>query len=111
MNRRAFIRILGGGAALGLASGVLLRESAGAQPRGRGGPPPKKKGRRWVHLGDKQVSFGVERDAIRVSRRDGAFGAIGLEAIGADVHVIELVVHFRDRSSVRLRLDEVIREN
>lgn len=115
MDRRDFLRVLGGGAALSVVGGALLSGAAEAQPprhghRGpdRHGPPPKRKGQ-WVFLGDQRVSFRTERDVIRVGRHEGKFDALGLEAEGSDVHVIAITVHFTDRSSARVKLDEVIR--
>jgi hypothetical protein len=109
MERRDFIRVLGGGAALGLAGGLILNGPVEAQPPGRRGRNGSK--RKWVLLGEQRVSFRTENDVIRVSRKEGRFRAIGLDARGADVHVRALTVYFRDRSSARIRLDEVVRED
>ncbi|MBO0763652.1 MAG: hypothetical protein J2P50_03540 [Hyphomicrobiaceae bacterium] len=47
----------------------------------------------WVELGCKQVSFlGVDRDTIRVGRREGRFKAIRLVARGNDVEMLDLKV-------------------
>jgi hypothetical protein len=47
---------------------------------------------RWVALGCQKVGFRVDRDVIRVGRREGRFKAIRLKAIGNDVHMLDLKV-------------------
>src|SRR5262245_20596968 len=46
----------------------------------------------WVDLGCQTVSFRVDRDVLRVGRRDGRFGAIRLHARGGDVEMLDLRV-------------------
>jgi hypothetical protein len=53
------------------------------------GPGP---GRTWVSLGCQRVGFNVDRDVIRVGRRDGAFRAIRLRAAGNDIYMFDLKV-------------------
>lgn len=56
-----------------------------------GGPRPGP-GRVWVPLGCQSVGFNVDRDVIRVGRREGAFRAIRLRAGGNDVFMYDLRV-------------------
>ena len=46
----------------------------------------------WVDLGCQTVTFRVDRDVLRVGRRDGRFGAIRLHARGGDVEMLDLRV-------------------
>jgi hypothetical protein len=110
MDRRTFMEALASGIA-GIAGIALVPADALGQRRG---PPPGRRrgrGRRpmWSLLGEKRVSFRAERDVIRVGRREGRFSRIGLEAIGNDVHLMNVTIHFGNRTSTRLRLDELVR--
>jgi len=46
----------------------------------------------WVELGCQRVNFGIDRDVVRVGRRDGAFRAIRLRARGNTVHMLDVKV-------------------
>jgi len=46
----------------------------------------------WVTLGCRDVSFAVDRDVVRVGRRDGRFTAIRLRVVGNDVRMLDLKV-------------------
>src|SRR5262245_56646126 len=46
----------------------------------------------WIVLGCQTVSFRVDRDVLRVGRRDGRFAAIRLNARGGDVEMLDLKV-------------------
>jgi hypothetical protein len=46
----------------------------------------------WVDLGCQTVSFRVDRDILRVGRRDGRFAAIRLHTRGGDVEMLDLKV-------------------
>ena len=49
----------------------------------------------WELLGQQQVGFGVDRDVIRVGRREGRFEKIALEVSGNDIELLDLrVVYF-----------------
>jgi hypothetical protein len=48
--------------------------------------------RDWVNLGCQTVSFRVDRDILRVGRRDGRFSAIRLVARGDGVEMLDLKV-------------------
>ena len=55
----------------------------------------------WVDLGCQTVSFRVDRDVLRVGRRDGRFGAIRLHARGGDVEMLDLKVMYGQRAARR----------
>jgi hypothetical protein len=58
---------------------------------GPGGEPGG--GRDWAELGCQRVSlFGVDRDTLRVGRREGRFKAIRLKVHGADIQLVDLRV-------------------
>jgi hypothetical protein len=46
----------------------------------------------WVELGCQRVNFGLDRDVVRVGRRDGVFRAIRLRARGNTVHMLDVKV-------------------
>jgi hypothetical protein len=62
----------------------------------------------WVQLGCQSVGFTVDRDVIRVGRREGRFKAIRLKASGSTVNMISLRVVYAngepDNLPVRLEL-------
>ncbi|MCB1550260.1 MAG: hypothetical protein KDJ41_20860 [Hyphomicrobiaceae bacterium] len=79
MLRRTFLAALAV-----LAAATLLPELASAQ-RGQG---------RWEMLGAQKVGFAVDRDVIRVGRREGRFRAVQLRVRGNDIHMMDLKVVF-----------------
>jgi hypothetical protein len=46
----------------------------------------------WVELGCQRVNFGIDRDVVRVGRRDGTFSAIRLRVRGNTVHMFDVKV-------------------
>lgn len=54
------------------------------------GGPPMPAG--WVELGCQRVNFGLDRDVVRVGRREGTFRAIRLRARGNAVHMFDVKV-------------------
>ena len=48
----------------------------------------------WELLGQQQVGFGVDRDVIRVGRREGRFEKIALEVSGNDIELLDIKVVF-----------------
>jgi hypothetical protein len=75
--------------------------------RGRG-PPPREQ---WDLLGEQAVGFGVDRDVIRVGRREGRFSALALEVRDNDVEILDLNVIFDRGPPQSLRVRQVIRRN
>jgi hypothetical protein len=66
---------------------------------------------RWVELGCKEVSFlGVDRDVIRVGRREGRFKAIRLEARGNDVEMLDLKVVYANGAPDDIPVRSLIRQ-
>lgn len=64
-----------------LSAGILFTEAT-AQPVAQ----------QWGRLGCQSVGFNIDRDVIRVGRRDGAFRAIRLRAAGNDIYLLDLKV-------------------
>jgi hypothetical protein len=103
----------------------LSLDVASAQPRDRDrgpgpgydrGPPPGPPGRgpdrgreQWDLLGEQSVGFGVDRDVIRVGRREGRFSALALEVRDNDVEILDLNVFFNRGPPQNLRVREFIR--
>jgi hypothetical protein len=54
--------------------------------------PPPPTGGPWVRLGCQSVGFNVDRDVVRVGRRDGRFRAIRLVVGGNEVFIFDLKV-------------------
>jgi hypothetical protein len=74
------------------------------------GPSPGS-GRDWVELGCKQVSlFGVDRDTIRVGRREGRFAKLRLLVRGADIQMLDLTVVYANGSPDNLQVRSLIRQ-
>lgn len=59
---------------------------------GPGPAPPPAPSPQWVLLGCQSVGFNIDRDVIRVGRREGAFKAIRLKASGNDIFMFDLKV-------------------
>lgn len=64
----------------------------------------------WVQLGCRDVDLNVDRDVVRVDRREGRFSAIRLRASGNVVHMLDLKVVYGngqpDDIPVRARIPE-----
>jgi hypothetical protein len=84
--------------AMTLSIGTLLLAPASAQAQ------------QWVELGCRDVDLNVDRDVIRVGRRDGRFTAIRLRAEGNVVHMLDLKVVYgngkADDLPVKARIGE-----
>jgi hypothetical protein len=50
----------------------------------------------WVSLGTKKVNFGLDRDVIQVSYKDGTFTAIKFEVSDGALNMHRCVVHFEN---------------
>lgn len=99
---------------------VTLIGAVSAQPRdfdrGRpGGPGPSRPGpdhgprEVWELLGEKAVGFGVDRDVIRVGRREGFFSKIALEVRDSEVEILDLKVFFNRGAPQDVRVRQRIR--
>ena len=81
----------------------------GLPPIGSGGGPGG--GRDWEELGCKGVNlFGVDRDTVRVGRREGRFRAIRLHVRGADVNMLDLRVIYSNGAPDDIPVRAVIRQ-
>jgi hypothetical protein len=98
----------------------MLADVASAQPRDRDrgppgfdrdrGPPDRGPGReQWDLLGEQSVGFGVDRDVIRVGRREGFFSKIALEVRDNDVEILDLKVFFNRGPPQDVRVREKMR--
>jgi hypothetical protein len=70
------------------------------------GPRP---GSDWLVLGRQTVGFGVDRDVIRVGRREGRFEKILLEVGDNDVEILDLKVFYHRGPPQDVRVREFIR--
>jgi hypothetical protein len=105
---------------LALLAVTMLVGTADAQPRDRDrdrGPPGFDRDRgppgrdAWELLGEQSVGFGVDRDVIRVGRREGRFSALAIEVRDNDVEILDLNVIFDRGPPQSLRVRQVIRRN
>jgi hypothetical protein len=103
----------------------LSVDVASAQPRDRDrdrgpgpgfdrdrGPPgrgPDRGREQWDLLGEQTVGFGVDRDVIRVGRREGRFSKIALEVRDNDVEILDLKVFFNRGPPQDVRVREKMR--
>lgn len=88
--------------------------SAQARDRDRGPPPGHDRGppgprEQWDLLGEQSVGFGVDRDVIRVGRREGRFSALALEVRDNDVEIVDLKVFFDRGPPQDVRVRQLIR--
>lgn len=77
------------------------------------GMPPHgmpQQGGRWEQLGCQTVQMTRDRDTIHVSRRDGQFRAIRLEAHGSDIHLEQVVVVYGNGETDRLAAPGYVRQ-
>jgi hypothetical protein len=65
--------------------------------------------REWVELGCQRVGFGVDRDVIRVGRREGRFRAIRLRASENWIEMLDLKVVYSNGDPDDLSVRSVVR--
>jgi hypothetical protein len=109
---------------LALLALPVMADLASAQDRGRDrgppgfdrdrGPPPgydrgPPQREQWDLLGEQSVGFGVDRDVIRVGRREGRFSALALEVRDNDVEILDLKVFFDRGPPQDVRVRQVLR--
>ena len=70
-------------------------------------PPPS--GGPWVRLGCQSVGFNVDRDVVRVGKRDGRFRAIRLAVGGNEVFIFDLKVVYGSGNADDLPVKAAIR--
>jgi hypothetical protein len=83
----------------------LAAQPAFAKPRDRGRGHDH-----WQELGCQKVGFLVDRDVIRVGRRDGRFSAIRLEVSGNAVYMNDLKVVYGNGAPDDIRVRSEIRD-
>lgn len=107
VSKRDF-RGRGRGRARICVSGLAAPRQADVRPM-----PPRvpSRGAEWVELGCQKVGFLVDRDVIRVGRREGRFRAIRLTASGNSVDLIRLKVVYANGQPDDIPFQGVIREN
>jgi hypothetical protein len=88
-----------------LALAGLAAQPSLAQQRDRDRGPDH-----WEQLGCQKVGFLVDRDAIKVGRREGKFKAIRLEVSGNTVYINDLKVVYGNGSPDDLQVRSEIRE-
>lgn len=64
--------------------------------------------KKWDLLGQRNVNFGIDRDEIRVTFREGSFKKIKLQVKKAPVHFRKVVVHYRNGGSEEITLRDNI---
>ena len=64
---------------------------------------------RWEKLGQRHVNYGLDRDEISVTARDGLFTALKLKIKNSGVHMHRCVVHFRNGETQSLNIAQNIR--
>jgi len=72
-------------------------------------PPPPPLGAGWEELGRQEVGLGVDRDVIKVGRREGRFTRIALEVARNDVEIKDLTVVFGNGKKQDVKVRQFIR--
>jgi len=85
----------------------VAADVASAQPRDRDRGPPARDV--WEKLGEQSVGFGVDRDVIRVGRREGTFSKIALEVRDNEVEILDLKVFFNRGAPQDVRVRQRLR--
>lgn len=74
-----------------------LRVDARVARRGPPGPgfgPPPGQGPQVELLGSQRIGFSVDRDVLRVGRREGRFSRIALRALDNDIEILDMKVFY-----------------
>jgi len=78
---------------------ATLRVDAESARRGSPGPGPGPgSGPQVELLGSQKIGFAVDRDVLRVGRKEGRFRRIALRALDNDIEVLDMKVHYGGRS-------------
>jgi len=64
---------------------------------------------RWEKLGQRKVNYGLDRDQISVTARDGLFTALKLKVKNGGINLHRCVVHFRNGQTQALNIGQTIR--
>ena len=65
----------------------------------------------WALLGSQSVGFRLDRDVIRVGKRDGSFRAVKLRALGNDIEVLSIKVIYGNGQPDELPVRHFMRKN
>jgi hypothetical protein len=84
--------------AMVLSLAFLLPEIATAHVSSALDTPP-----RWEKLGQRRVNYGLDRDEILVTVREGRFTSLRLKAEVAPINIHRCVVHFRNGGTETFR--------
>lgn len=106
MHRRSFLAGLGLATATVASLSLASASIANAQRR-----PSRDRPGTWELLGSQKVNFGVDRDVIRVGRKDGAFRAIKLRALDNDIEILDLKVIYANGAPDDIRVRNTLRKN
>lgn len=68
-------------------------------PDENGIKPPK-----WEKLGQRKVNYGIDKDEILVTAREGTFKAVKLIVRGAPLNMHKMVIHFGDGSTQNVQI-------
>lgn len=75
------------------------------------GVPGKQQSFDWEPLGCKDVSFGIDRDVVKVGRKDGSFKSIRLNVKQAPIDIFDLRVVFGNGQRQDIRVRTTIKPN
>ena len=64
---------------------------------------------RWEKLGQKTVNYGLDRDEIIVTAREGSFTALKLKVKNSGINFHRCVVHFRNGQTQAVNINQTIR--
>ncbi|MCC6460291.1 MAG: DUF2541 family protein [Saprospiraceae bacterium] len=56
--------------------------------------PQPAQGPRWELLGSRKVNYGLDRDAIEVTRQEGVFSAIKIQVKRSAINLHKIAVHY-----------------
>lgn len=65
---------------------------------------------RWEKLGQRRVNYGLDRDEISVTARDGAFRALKIKVKNGGINMHRCIVHYRNGQTQSLNISQVIRK-
>lgn len=65
--------------------------------------------KKWDFLGERIVDFGLDKDEIKVTIKEGTFTKIKLQVKRAPVHFRKVVVHYKNGNTEELELRDEIK--
>ncbi len=64
---------------------------------------------RWEKLGQRRVNYGLDRDEIMVTAREGFFTALKLKVKNGGVNLHRCVVHYRNGQTQTIKIGQTVR--